>query len=239
MSSWAPWPCMRIVWHSISVGPPPSRARSTALVGGGEDRLDVVAVDRDALEPVGPRPLDRVDGELELVRGRVGELVVLEHEDDRQLLHAGEVHRLVPLAVGGRALAEEGHRHPRLGAHLEGERQAGGDERHVGQHRDHADAAELAGRRSACCRPCRRSRRRCGPCSWPGSGPGSRRGRSGRRGRGAGCRPGPRARARRRRRRRSPPGRSRRRRSRAPCPACRASARAPRRAASSACSGAG
>ena len=30
MSSCAPWPCMRIVSDSISVGPPPERARSHA-----------------------------------------------------------------------------------------------------------------------------------------------------------------------------------------------------------------
>ena len=81
---------------------------------GLEHGLDVVAVHRDAGEPVGARALDRVDSELELVRGRVGEAVVLEDEDDRQALDAGHVHRLVPLAVGGRAFAEVGHGHALL-----------------------------------------------------------------------------------------------------------------------------
>ena len=157
MSSWAPWPCMRIVPHSISVGP---AAAAGALDGGAgrlEHRLDVVAVDLDAGEPVGRGALDRVDRELELVRGRVGELVVLEHEDDRQLVDAGEVHRLVPLAVGGRALAEVGHRDPRLAAQLE---------RHAPSRWRPAPCraasrpcrrSRARGRRSACCRPCRRS----------------------------------------------------------------------------------
>ena len=40
--------------------------------------------------------------------------------------------------------AEERHRDPRLAAHLEREREPRRDLRHVGEHRDHADAAEVA-----------------------------------------------------------------------------------------------
>ena len=123
-----------------AAGPRPLGGRG----GRGEHRLDVVAVDRQPLEAVGVGALDRVDRELELVRRRVGEAVVLEDENHRRAVNAGEVHRLVPLPGGGRALAEEGQRHPRLPAHLERERHSGGHERHVGQHRDHPDAPEPA-----------------------------------------------------------------------------------------------
>ncbi len=133
---------MRIVWHSISVGPPPDAGPVHRLAGGVEDRLDVVAVDLDPGEAVTLGALDRVDRELELVRSRVGELVVLEDEDRGQAVDPGEVHRLVPLAVGGRALAEEGHRDARLAAHLEGQRHPHRGQRHVGEHRDHPHASE-------------------------------------------------------------------------------------------------
>src|SRR4051794_36682803 len=112
------------------------------LARGLEHRLGVVAVDADAGEAVGLRPLDRVDRELRAGRRRVGVLVVLEDEDDRQLLHAGPVHGLVEVAAGGRAVAEPGDGAAALGAQLERHRHAGRDEHHVGQHRDHPDAAE-------------------------------------------------------------------------------------------------
>ena len=114
------------------------------LAGGVEHRLGVVAVDGHAGEPVGRGTLDRIDRELLVQRRRVGVLVVLEHEHDRQLLHAGPVHRLVEVTAGGRAVTEPGQRAAGLAAQLEGHRHAGGDEHHVGQHRDHPDAAELA-----------------------------------------------------------------------------------------------
>src|SRR4051812_32448296 len=108
-----------------------------------EHGLHVVAVDLQAGEAVARRARHGVDRELVVVGGRVGELVVLEDEDDRQLRDAGQVHRLMPDAVRGRALAEPGHRHAWLAAHLERSRQAAGDERHVGEHADHAHAAEV------------------------------------------------------------------------------------------------
>ena len=48
MSSWAPWPCMRIVRHSISVGPVAAAGALGRVPRGLEHRLDVVAVDVDA-----------------------------------------------------------------------------------------------------------------------------------------------------------------------------------------------
>ncbi len=109
-----------------------------------EHRLDVVAVDGHPDEPVGGGPLDRVDRELLVQRRRIRVLVVLQDEHHRQLLHAGPVHRLVEVAARGRAVAEPGHRAAALAAQLERHRHAGGDQHHVGQHRDHPDAAELA-----------------------------------------------------------------------------------------------
>ena len=120
-------------------------ARSLAGAGGGgEDRLHVVAVDLDPREPVAGRALHRVDGELVVVGGGVGELVVLEDEHDRQPANAGHIHGLVPDAVRGGALPEPGHRDARLVPDLEREPQPARHERHVGQHRDHPDAAEVA-----------------------------------------------------------------------------------------------
>ena len=108
---------------------------------GLEHRLGVVAVDLDAREAVGGRALDGVDRELLVERGRVRVLVVLQHEDHGELLDAGPVHRLVEVAARGRAVAEPRDRDALLAAQLEGHRQAGRDQHHVGQHRDHADAA--------------------------------------------------------------------------------------------------
>src|SRR3954451_12203046 len=112
------------------------------LARGLEHRLGVVAVDADAGEAVGLRALDRVDRELRAGRRRVGVLVVLEDEDHRQLLHAGPVHGLVEVTARGRAVAEPGDRAAALVAQLERHRHPGRDEHHVGQHRDHPDAAE-------------------------------------------------------------------------------------------------
>ena len=58
MSSWAAWPCMRIVTASISVGPLAGDARSAGLARGLEHGLGVVAVDGDAGEPVGRGALE-------------------------------------------------------------------------------------------------------------------------------------------------------------------------------------
>ena len=64
------------------------------------DGEHVGAVDDDALEPVGrPTRRQRRGGEVQVRRRGIGELVVVDHEDDRQPPHAGEVHRLVRRAV--------------------------------------------------------------------------------------------------------------------------------------------
>ena len=144
MSSCAAWPCMRMVTASIIVGPSPASARSRAWRTASNIASAVVAVGLDAREAVGGGALDGVDRELLVERRRVRVLVVLEHEDDRQLLHAGPVHGLVEVAAGGRAVAEPRERAALLAAQLERHRQPGGDQHHVGQHRDHADAAERA-----------------------------------------------------------------------------------------------
>ena len=119
-------------------------AGERALAGdadGLEHRLGIVAVGAHAREAVGGGALDRVDRELLVERRRVRVLVVLEDEDHRQLLHAGPVHRLVEVTARGRAVAEPGDRAARLAAQLERHRHAGRDQHHVGEHRDHPDAA--------------------------------------------------------------------------------------------------
>ncbi len=87
-------------------------AGAGALDGGArnlEHGEDVVAVDRDAGDAIG----GGLAGDLG-IEGRLGERrrrgveIVLADEDDRRLLDAGEVHRLVEAAVVDRAVAEEG-----------------------------------------------------------------------------------------------------------------------------------
>ena len=110
--------------------------------GDLEHLLDVVAVGGHALEAVAGGALDGVDGELLVQRRRVGVLVVLQHEDHGQLLDAGPVHRLVEVAARCGAVAEPGDGAARLAAELEGHRHPRGHEHHVGEHRDHPDAAQ-------------------------------------------------------------------------------------------------
>ena len=80
---------------------------------------------------------------LEMRRGRVRPLVVVADEDDRQLAHAGEVHRLVGVAAGSGSLAEPADRHAPLLADAERERATDRDRQHRGQVRDHRDEAEV------------------------------------------------------------------------------------------------
>src|SRR5204863_324210 len=66
----------------------------------------VRAVDDNAVEPVALRPVGKVLARvLEVRRGRVGPLVVVADEDDRQLADAGDVHCLVRVPARGGALA--------------------------------------------------------------------------------------------------------------------------------------
>ena len=131
--------------HQLECGGPAARARAldrrARLAVDGEH---VGAVDDDALEPVRrPARGQRGGGEVEVRRRGVGELVVVDHEHDREPPHAGEVHRLVRRAVGRRAVAEPAERDARLTAHAERERGADGDRQdrgQVGRPREDADA---------------------------------------------------------------------------------------------------
>ena len=115
----------------------------TGLPGRLEHRLDVISVDGDAGEPVGRGALHRVHRKLLVQRRGVRVLVVLQHEHDREPLHAGPVHRFVEIAAGGGPVAEPGQRAARLSAQLEGHRHSRRDEHHVGEHRDHPDTAQV------------------------------------------------------------------------------------------------
>ena len=132
------------------------------LAGRLEDRLDVVAVDRDRGDAVDRRALERVDDELARARRRVGVAVVLEHEDHRHAPQAGEVHRLVPVADRGRAVAEEAQRAALLAAQLEGPRHADRDRHHVGRASRPCRRRRAAPRRNARCRRGRATPRRRG-----------------------------------------------------------------------------
>ena len=73
----------------------------------GIAREDVPTVDGDAREPVAlGAGGDGESANLLLERHADGVAVVLADEDDRELVHAREVHRFVHLALVGGALAE-------------------------------------------------------------------------------------------------------------------------------------
>ena len=98
--------------HSISEGPPPSRAFAKRGLRRAKHDVGVVAVDDDALEAVARRAvgggmLDR----RHLADRRVFHVeVVLADEDDGQLPDGGEIERLVECADVGGAVAEEADR---------------------------------------------------------------------------------------------------------------------------------
>src|SRR5581483_1302534 len=101
---------------------------SLAVAGRGNRFLDtianrdhVVAVHLLAAEAPGNGLLrQRLAGGLLLHRHRDGPLVVVDHEDERQLLRAGEIHGFVHVALGGGAVAEQAHGDARLLAEFEG-----------------------------------------------------------------------------------------------------------------------
>ena len=137
--------------------------RALGLAVDGEH---VVAVDDDALEAVGLGAVGDVLGRvLEVGRRRVGPLVVVADEDDRQLAHAGEVHRLVRVAARGGALAEPADRDALLLADPEGERAADGDRQHRRQVADHREQAEVRVGHVDVAVPALASGRRRGPCT--------------------------------------------------------------------------
>src|SRR5215216_3531847 len=83
------------------------------------DREDVVAVHLDPREVVTLGPSGDRARHLQRRGDGDGVDVVLDKEDDGQVVDAGEVHRLVPVALAGRGLAAAGQHHPILAAHLE------------------------------------------------------------------------------------------------------------------------
>ena len=128
-------------------------------LGLAVDGEHVGAVDDDAVEAVGLGAVgDVLERVLEVRRRRVGPLVVVADEDDREPADAGEVHGLVRVAAGGGALAEPAERDALLLPDPEGERAADRDRQHrrqVADHRDqteavvgHVDVAVLALRRA-------------------------------------------------------------------------------------------
>ena len=108
------------------------------------DGEHVGAVDDDAFEAVrGGAVGEMLDRVAEVRRRRVRPLVVVADEDDRELADAGEVHRLVSVAAGHRALTGPADRDPLLVA--DPERQGAADRhrhhrRQVADHRDHPEA---------------------------------------------------------------------------------------------------
>ncbi len=98
----------------------------------------VGSVDDDAVEAVGSGAIgEMLDGVLEVARGGVRPLVVVDHEDDRQPADAGEVHALVRVATGRRSLAAPGDRDALLLADAKREGHAHGNGQHRGQVADH------------------------------------------------------------------------------------------------------
>ena len=95
------------------------------LPGDLVHRLDVLAVGLHRLHPERLRAVGKVaDRRVLRLRRRLGPLVVLEHEDRRDLPELREVQRLVERADVRRAVAEERDGDARLAAQLEGERRA-------------------------------------------------------------------------------------------------------------------
>ena len=104
----------------------------------------VVARAHVTLEAVGHRAVGHVlDRHLLLERRRVRVAVVLAHEDHRQLVHAGKVHRLMHVAARRRAFAEEGHRDVGILFHFEFERRADRDRQRRTKHRGRSENAVL------------------------------------------------------------------------------------------------
>ena len=109
-----------------------------------EHRKQVVARTHVALEAVGLRPIrDVFDRHLLLERRRVRVAIVLAHEDDRQLLHAGKVHRLMHVAARRRSLAEEGDRDVGILFHFEFESRADRNRQRRTEHRGRSENAML------------------------------------------------------------------------------------------------
>ena len=161
---------------SIRRGPLPSRAAAIASSAASRTAMTSLPSTCSPGEARGDRLLrQRLACRLQPERHRDGPLVVVDDEDDGQPLDAGEVHRLVHVALGGRAVAEKADRDARLLAELEGVGDAGGMRRL----RAHGNA-ERESRAPDPTRDCRARRRP----SRAGSPPSSPRARAARRCRG-------------------------------------------------------
>ena len=159
-------------------------------------------------------------GEVEVRRRRVGELVVVDDEDQRQPPDPGEVHGLVRVAARRGAVAAPAHRHPRLLPHAERQRHA--------EPRPGGCPAGARRPRSGPCGEVLRAQVRVAalrvwpsarPMNWHSAATARRRAPRARRGCGAAGRPRRRRPSPRRRRPRRPRCRARCRTSRAACPA--------------------
>ncbi len=118
------------------------RTQAGAGVLGGAvrrlvDRERVVAVHDFGRNAVGRTAVGHIGADHLLVeRGRVGVLIVVADQDQRQLQDGGEVDAFVPIAAAGGAVAEEAERDAGVALVLLGERRARG-------HRDRcADGAD-------------------------------------------------------------------------------------------------
>ena len=104
----------------------------------------VVAVDHQARHAVAQPAVGQVVAGVLLVgRGRQAPLVVLDHEDHRQLPDRRQVERLVEVALARGAVAGEGRRDAPLAAQLRRERQPARHRQHRAEVADHADDALL------------------------------------------------------------------------------------------------
>ena len=109
--------------------------RNLRLAIHGED---VGTVDDDSLEAVGRCAVSEVlNCMAEVRRGRVGPLVVVDHEHDGQTAHTGEVHSLVGVTPGRSAFPTPRDRNARLLANPKGETHSDRDGKHRRQVTDH------------------------------------------------------------------------------------------------------
>ena len=108
MSSWCAWPHMRIETSSMSAGPRPARARSTAhanaaaISSGSVPSMVIPGMPYPAALSANTRAADWSPTGVESAR-----LIVLDREDGRELAGRAQVDRLVPLAERRAAFADE------------------------------------------------------------------------------------------------------------------------------------